>query len=228
MATDTRNHTEEYAKFDLGYAADIKFFACIPPIDENFGISEDATINLQANNIDSFTSPPLDITLSRTDLGVYKFIDDNDDTRYRHWKFKWIDKENPGGPQIFHLGHIFLGNYVTITNRNVARGFKTQEDDPSNISRAEDGTLYFDEKQKYELFDGLQISYLDRADKDALKLLWRKLGKTNPFYISIDPLNNITTEMDELTRYVYFSSIPDFTHIHSDVFSTSFDVREVI
>jgi hypothetical protein len=228
-AQEPRIHTEEFAHFDLGFAANIRFFAAICPLDENFAISEAATIKLMGNNIDNlWDSPQYEATLTRSDEGIFHFLDATDDTKYRYWKFQWIDRLNSNGSSIFEIGNIYLGDYVTISNRNVARGFGQQLTDRSRSFGSESGVLYFDEKTKYSEFTAMNIGLLDQSDKDYLRDVWYKVGLTEPFYISVDPTTAITADQDELTKYVYFSRVPSFRHIHSSVFSTSFNVREAI
>jgi len=228
VADQQRNHDEEFAIFDLGYNAPMTFFATIGPLNEVFSISSTATIQLIANNLNDFeNSPPLTVTLTRTSGGVLKFMDDLTDTSYRFWKIKIVDKFNPLGPEGLSIGHVYLGDYVTIDNRNINSGFSKSQTDPSVKSTSESGALFFDTKTKYTSFNSMSIKYLDQADKDTLEAMYQVLGKITPFYVSFDPVNEISASIDELTKYVIFETEPIFSHIKTSVFSMSLKFREV-
>lgn len=228
VADEQRNHTSEWCVFDMGYQADIKFFALVGPLQYAFQISSAATIKLQGSNLNQWIAPPFEVTLNRNDGGIFKFLDDYTDSRYRFYKFSYVDRRNPVGPTGVSLGHIFIGDYLTFTNRNVDNGFIKILVDETDTKESENGAIYFSRKTKYSEFRDVAIRYLDRADKDEIEFLFNKLGVSTPFYISLDPKGIITSREDELTKYVIFSEYPRFTHIIYDKFSLSFDVKEAI
>jgi hypothetical protein len=225
VANEQRNHTSESIVWDLGSSAPITFFAVIGKVNETFNISDTATITLQANSVNDFSSPPLDETLTRTDLGIFKFLDDLTDYTYRYWKFEITDVLNTIGPNI-SISHIYLGDYLDFTNRGVAHGYGKTMTDPSNISISECGSLYADSKPKFTNFSDLRLDILERSNKDYLEAMFYKVGKTIPFYCSIDPLGTYTTNLHELTKFVFFNSEPVFIHTFRDMFSTSISLRE--
>jgi len=227
-ADQQRNHDEEFAIFDLGYNASMTFFAAIGPLNEVFSISSSATIQLIANNLNDFeNSPPLTVTLSRSNGGLLEFMDTLADTGYRFWKFKIVDKFNPTGPDGLSIGHVYLGDYTTISNRNINSGFSKQQFDPSVTSISESGALFFDSKTKYAKFGNMSVRYLEQADKDTLESMYQVLGKITPFYVSFDPTLGTTLTLDELTRYCVFEEAPIFTHVKASVYSMSLKFREV-
>lgn len=227
-ANEQRNHTSEYAIFDMGYQAQMLFFAVIGPLQSEFPISSSATIKLYANNLNEWSAPPFELNLTRLDGGIFQFMDAIADTRYRYWKFEIVDKLNPLGPEGLSIGHIFIGDYITLTTRNTNRGFTKSQIDPAQVFESENGALYFDEKTKYTNFDSMAMSYLDKNDKDTMEGLFRRLGKTTPLYVSIDPTKEITNDIDELTKYVVFNESPKFQHIIYDKFTMSLSFREVL
>ena len=223
-----RAHTSEYAVFDLGYNALIEFIGVIGPLDQEFSISASATITLQANNLDQWDSPPFSQTLTRTPGGIFKFFDDLDDTdkSYRFWRFEFEDKLNPNPD--FQISYIYLGDYTTLENRNLNKGFTKTINDPSLTAQSESGVLYFDRKTKFASFKGTSISFLDKTQRDTLEQLFFDFGKTTPLFVSIDPTECFSNDLYDLTKYVVFDDSPKFKHITSDKFSMSFSLREVI
>ena len=227
IANEQRNHSYEEVIFDLGYNAEITFFAMIGPLDEAFSLSDTAVVKLQGSNLNQWTAPPLEIILDPTDEGIFQFLDSVDDSKYRFWRIYIEDKYNTDGPS-FSIGHIYIGDYVTLSARNVKSGFQVELVDPSESTISENGAIFFDRKQEYHRFNQMVIPFLTRADKDQLRVMFRKLGKTTPFYLSIDPRNAATDSIEELTKYVVLENQPIFTHVKSDFFTMTFSAREVL
>lgn len=227
FASDTRVHTDEYVIWDLGYNASIEFFAVICPLGEAFPISDTATVKLQANNINDFTSPQLDITLEITPGGILRFLDDIDDTGYRFWKFSFIERDAFNGPSGFNLSYIYLGDYLTLS-RNISVGFQKTINDPSTRSESENGAIYFDQKVRYATFSNSGIQFLTKDDRDQLEQLYFNYGSTTPFFFSIDPSLCISNDLYDLTKYVIFDSAPVFTHIKGEYFNVSITFREIL
>ena len=74
----------------------------------------------------------------------------------------------------------------------------------------------------------MTIAYMTAADRLAMEQLFYNWGISAPFYISMDPQLLVSTDLSELTRYVYFSTLPKFTHIKANIYSVSFAVKECI
>ena len=228
MAQEQRNHTEEYAIFDLGWNAPVTFISIIGPLNETFTISNNATVKLQGSNLNQWTSPPFEITLDVTDKGIMRFLDDYSDTSYRYFKISIVDKLNPLGPEGISIGHIYIGDYITLNQYNVSNGIDVQDFDPSTVVESESGVLHFDTRTKYGKFSNLSIGVIERDDRINLMNMYERIGKVTPFYISLDPTNQISDDIFELTKYVVFDDQPKFKHIISDLYSMSFSTREVI
>jgi len=225
-----RNHTSEYLRFDFGYQAPLEFFALVSPLDEIFSLTQNASLRLLADNMDNDTqwlTPALDITLTVTEAGVFKFFDDLT-SGYRYWRVEIIDRENPLGPQGLNFGHMYLGDYITLTERNIGNGFTKNIQDPSVVLSSENGNLFFDKKMKYQTFEGLSIQFMNRVDRLELEQFFYDYGTTKPFYISLDPSIAMSSDISELTKYVVFSSMPVVTHVRYDIYSVQFSVRELI
>jgi len=229
VADEVRNHTEEFVVYDMGYNAPIEFLGVISPLGEEFAISTDATIKIQANNLNDFSSPPFDVTITRTDQGVYRFFDDIADSGFRFWKFSFEDRNNSNGPESFSLSYIYLGDYTTLTMNNVQRGFTKEIIDPSLRTVSEAGAIYFDKKTKYVRLSGANIAVLKKDDRDALEQLFFDFGSTTPFFVSLDPRLCISNEIPDLTKYVIFEREPEFRHVNAEYFNmSSIQFREIL
>lgn len=229
FADEQRNHQLEFIQFDMGYNAEVEFIGLISPLDEEFSISPQATVTLKANNIDNaWTSPPLSITLTPTPGGILRFLDDIDDTGYRYWRLEIEDKYNTDGPEGFNFGYLYLGDYTTLIDRNIQKGFGKSIIDPSIVQKSEEGAKYFDIKTKFARFKSVSITYLNKSDRDALENLFFNFGIHTPFFISIDPQLCMSSQLYDMTKYATFTASPDFQHIKGELFNMSLEFEEVL
>jgi hypothetical protein len=205
------------------------FFSALGPLDEIFTISNSATVTLKADNIPSnFASAAFSRTLEVTDRGIMEFLDDTEDTTYRYWQFKIIDRMNPLGPSSVKLGQLYLGDYRTITVSNVNNGFGKTWDDRSQIVYSEYGIPYFNKRPKVQRITSLSIPYMDGAERRLLEQMVYDIGLESTFYISLDPTTCASLELDEMTKFVRFKEMPDFVHEFKDRYTMNFEVEEVL
>lgn len=227
-ADEQRNHQYEFVTYDLGGNQAIEFFSVISPLDEEFSISDQANIKLMANNLDQWDAPPLEITLVRSDGGLFKFLDDVADSSYRFWRFQFEDKYSPSGPTGFSLAYIYIGDYATLDSRNIQRGFTKTIDDPSRTSTSESGALFFDRKTKFSRLQQSSIALIDQDQRDTLEQLFFDFGTTTPFFVSYDPRLSLSNNLFDLTKYVVFEKPPKFTHVNHNLFNMTLSFREVL
>jgi len=220
------NHTSEFVRYDLGGIIPVDMVAILSDKNSGLDISSFADVRLQGNNLDEWDAPPLDQVLTPSDSGIFYFFEETQ--RYRYYRIVIQDKQNPRGPEALKIGHIYLGPTVKMTNKNIQSGFEEKIIDPSTRQTSDDGTLYHDEKFKYSVFSGLNLLYLSRSDKDNFKRIFKKVGITRPFFISFDPQLQISDTHPEFTKFVVFEKEPSFSHVKTDIFSASFELREII
>lgn len=219
-------HTSEFLTFDFGYAASVDFASIIGPIDEVFSLSSTAIVTIKGNNINDFSSPAFTKTIPILDSGAMCFIDDSD-SAFRYWELEIIDTTNNNGPAL-SIGHVYLGDYRTLTSRNLENGFTMDYVDNSKSTEGETGILYFDKKPKYKTFSSMTLGYLERDDRKKIMAMFESLGVSNCLYISLDPTGCFSDSLDEFTAYCFFSKEPSFRHIIRDIFSVSVEFREAI
>lgn len=232
-ADDLRIHSSEFAVFDFGYPADISFFAMIPPADRTLGLTDGATVKLQANNVDDFTaSIPYEQTATVTPNGVFLFLDtstnDDDLPSFRFWRIEIIDRTNALGSDFLNIGNIYLGSFTTVQARNIQSGFSKELRDPTLKSQSDSGVLFFDERTKFREYTGLEMLYMDSADRLEFENLINSVGVSQPFYLALDPTLLVSSSTDELVIYGVFTEMPSLTNVKKDVYSISMNVREVL
>ena len=227
-ADEQRNHTNEFITFDFGWITPFTFIGIVSDVAQSFGLSSTATVTLEGNNIDDFTSPPASYTLEVTDQGIFKFNIEDPEVSHRFWRLNFVDKYNAIQGPYLEFGNIYLGDFQTLESRNVEAGFEDILIDPSRRSESEGGVIYFDRRTKYTKLSNLNIRYLLDTDKQIVKDVFRTVGTTEPFYISIDPELMINSDITEFTKFVIFDSEPAFTSIGAGFFNTVLNVREVV
>jgi hypothetical protein len=226
-AADTqRNHYPyEWVKYDGGGSADISFAALIGDLSETFQVSGSAVVTLEGNTVDSWTSPAASTTLTKTTDGMFAFNDDSI-SNYRWSRLTIDDKVNPLGPE-FNIGYLYMGPYTNLTS-NIQVGFSAFKSDPSVLSYTDGGQFYVDVKTKVNSYNGLSIIRVGPADKLKIDQIYENVGLHKPFFLSIDPTVVISNNIGEFTKFVRFTSPPQFSHSKYNQFDVVFNVEEVL
>lgn len=228
VADVSRNHTHESVTWDLGSAKAGDFFACIGQINADFPISDQATITLKANSVNSFTAPPFSVTLTRTTDGIFRFNDAVSSPSYRYWEFKFIDRTNTLGPEGFPISHFYIGDYDTLTSTNVAIGFDKNLVDLTTKSTSEAGSNFYKTQAKRWEFENCKIQQMTEAERLVYQTFFALYGTHTPFYFSLDPLIGVSTTINDLTKFVNFERSPTFNNIIRDIYTMAFNLREVV
>lgn len=229
-AQEQRNHTDEWYQLDAGAAVAQSAFMVVGLIDEVFNLSTNAVIKLQASNVDIWTAPPLDLTITRSDRGLFNFFDDLDEvTRtYRYWRFFFQDKLNPRGPEGLSFGHMYIGDFLTTDSTNMAGGFGKTQVDPSVRSLSDSGAAFFDTKTKYHSISAVSYQVIFENDRLNLEQLYNDFGKDRPLFVAIDPKLEVSPTLDELTYYANFDGDVRITHLFRDKYSVRLVLREAV
>lgn len=226
VADEQRNHTSEWLVCDLGVPQQATFCGILSAIDAIFTLSATATVKCQGNNIDFWTSPPVDITIPVGNISAMKMLDDDNEATYRYWKVEIIDRLNYLGPNGLEFAYIYVGDHKTITLSNYATGFSKELTDPSPILQSEGGSLFFEKRPRYLTISNGSIQLLRGTERDEIEQLFYDLGTREPFFVSIDPGVSVSLNLEELTRFVVMTRPPTLDHVIRDYYNFSFDMRE--
>ena len=208
---------------DLLFPDKISAVTLFAPLGEKLGISKEATIKLQADNVLDWSSPEVDETLELTsdDRLVY-FTDLN----YRFVSLLIDDPTNPSG--IISFADLYIGDYTTTTYRNIAPGFTWRHNDKTKVSKSLEGTPYFNDRIKYDTFTGLKLELLDGSDRTIIDDLYLRSGISTFMPIALDPGVYGSKSVEELTRLARFSTSLNVKHVARDRYTTNFSLEEVI
>lgn len=212
----------EFIKIDFGYFPDIGFFGLIGDSSKVLNISAMANVKIQANTVDDFTSPPINITLTRKNRGIFKFFDDAS-YNYRFWRITFEDNNSTNEVEI---GYLYLGEFGKYLDHYNAQGGVNSNEDRATLQESESGQIYAYARPKQRNYDSIAIQAINPTDMDFTRDIFDKFGISKPFFISIDPKLEITNNLDDTTFYCKFSDAPKFTHITRNLYNTDFKIKE--
>jgi hypothetical protein len=229
VADEQRNHTAERYVWDFGVSMTPGFIGVIGPLSESFTVSDSATVTLKFNNMpDLWDAPDLSVTLVRTDDGIFDFLDSNTDITYRYACLEIVDRLNPFGPTGLKIGRIYLGDYVTFTTSNVAKGMDKSTIDNTEVSKTLSGVNYYNTRTKLRSYSSNEIQNPSAAERRIFEQMFEDLGIATSLFVSFDPYQNISTTTNEMSFYCNFTAAPKLTHVIRDYFNINFSVEEAL
>jgi hypothetical protein len=227
-ADAARAHTHEQITIGIGIPIAPTFLAAIAPVDEVFGASNSATYTLMGNNVDSWDSPPVSVSLTLNDAGVFAFIDSLANSTYEFWALKIVDREHVSGTAGVRIGHLYLGDHITFTTANVGVGWSKLQADPSMISQSRSGKRFSNRKPKKRVFEGLTSRYVVADERREFEQMIYDVGIDTPFYASLDPMLLQCDDLAEWTVYGHMTNGTRSLHILRDLFSITVEIEEEV
>lgn len=221
-ADESRIHGEEFVQVDLGAPQEINFAGLICPINLPIGLSANAEVRIQGNNIDDWAAPQTNVIM-QVSGGAFGYPD----TSHRYWRIVIRDRENPGGPNALSISYMSISTAVKFETTNINNGFTISTIDPSMPIVSENGTTYFYSKPKYWALDG-NIQLVIGDERRALEQFFYNSAIATPFFVSIDPLLHNFESQIEVTKFVRFTNPPSLQHVLKDYFTASFSVVEAV
>jgi len=199
----------EWWKWDLGAARDIRYF-----IFWNHNFSHNASINLQANSIDSWESPAVNVSVDWMTEKIVKIFETINS--YRWWRLVVQDSGNSNG--YLQGGFAFLGDFLE-TSRYFSEILLT-DIDPSKLIESDDGQMSAVIKSKYWI-KKYEFEGLSENDIIALREAFNYLGKANSFFIHENSNN------DDSILYVKTNSDWSYSYVFKNYFKFSLSVEKM-
>lgn len=228
-ADDLKIHTSESIVFDFGVASNPYAFALVGPRNDPLGISSSATFKLQGNETDAWTSPSYDQTLTVYDdvISVFKASADAGlhTSALRYWRIYIEDVSNSNN--YVEFGSVFLGQYFEPVRGRVQFPFTSSFVDFSKNTTTISGSKIGEKRNQTEKFN-LKWFGLTIADKETLDDHFADVGEANPFFISLDPNAEFSSDARLYVRNVKYSSPPSYSLPSPGVFSYTMPLEEEI
>ena len=225
-ADTTKIHTSEWIKWDLGVSFNPKAFCFVGLRNDALKISSGATIKLQGSTTDSWTSPEFDQTLTHSDFGVGSFSSTGLHTQaLRYWRLYIQDASNAYG--YLEISKIYLGDVITTTQGAVQFPLRTALVDYGEKTISRSGVTFNDIVQLTEMID-LNWAFLSKTEKDDLEDFAREVGLGTAFFLSMDPSEVFSGELERHIRLVKFESGPSFSLNSPNNFASDWSLREEV
>jgi len=178
--------SSEWVKCDLASAQDIRVF-----VFKYHNLTSSATLKIQANSSDSWSSPPVDQTLVYgTDWndshGVY-FWDTNQS--YRWWRFTLADSGNSDG--YLSIGRIFLGDFFEPTY-NFTDAHRVRYTDPSTKMYSSGGQVSVASKPHFRFWE-YNFALVKSPDERTFETIFDAVGQSVPYFICQDADDKLST-----------------------------------
>lgn len=174
-------HTIESLVFDLQTAQDISCIALFWPKEDGIRLSQTAVVKIEANAVNSWTSPALSQTLTIDDNYMVASHFFATPQEYRYWRITIQDSQNPN--LFVELGLAWIGEDVGFNEPE--NGFKFRLVDPTVESKTDFGHSYSDE---YPLINQLEFNYkyIDYETMQGLEDVFRQNGNRKPVLVCFD------------------------------------------
>lgn len=172
----------QWITFDCGAPAHITMLAMF-----GHNLTVGATIQLQGNNADSWSSPGFSMTVARgAGPAVAAFLD----RTYRYWRIVVDDAANPDG--YIEIGRITSGVYYE-PSVNIGEDAGKRLIDPSILMESDGRQSYAIEREHYRVYS-VSFTAIDRAQQDELERMFRAVGTVRPFVFALDPENKASED----------------------------------
>lgn len=223
-ADNVRIHTEEFILLDLGSSFNPKVFMLLGPRNEPLRISQTATVKLQGNASNSWTSPAYDQTLTLTDFGVaLSSTTGLHSSALRYWRISIVDRDNSRG--YVELSSLLLGDTLTMTQGAPQFPLVAREVDLSTQTRTMSGASFAAVLGKTAEIE-LDWQFLTKSEMEAIKDLFADVGVGFPFHLILDPDQVFSTDSERWALQVSFADPIQYKLEGPNRFSSAWTVVE--
>lgn len=145
-------------------------------VDHNF--TSGATIKIQANTSNSWTTPPVDQTLTyNSGTIIYNFTATQ---TYRYWRLYVNDSSNPD--TYLQISKVWLGDYLQLPYMSKSQKIPTASTSTSQESIS--GQSYGDKKLIYN-YGTITFPFVTDTEKTQIDAVFEIVDKTDPLYILV-------------------------------------------
>jgi len=214
VRTRSVNTSDLAIVFDLATTEEIDSVVLYWPKEDGIRLSGSATVKIQANATNSWSSPAVDQTLTVDNRYMVASHFFTTDQSYRFWRVVISDSGNPYG--YLELGKVWLGKGIDIPSAQ--NGFKSTLIDRSKVTRTDFGHDYVDVYPKQRR---IEFSYLnmDYSDIETLETAFDRNGIETPVMLVLDPSSSVFNK-NHFLIYGKFSPSFGLSHVTYDVLNT--------
>lgn len=203
--------------FDLQFVANV---TCVLGVGHSINGLGFTTCLIEANPLDVWTSPGFSHTMTDIDAGNNFASAFFSAQSFRYWRLTF------GGVSDYaEIGKLFIGDYLSFDNNNVAIGFQHGKRDLSTTVKGRYDQRFIDTITDVKTFKGT-IGLMTIAEQSDMADVLDYCGTSNPLWFIPDPDQVIVSDKDRLAGYYYLVERPPFTNDFFGLYSVTFDLEE--
>ena len=177
----TTDDDDQWLKFTFSAAVNVDY-ACILA----HNISSGATVKIQANATDVWTSPSIDVAMTyNADYIIHAF---SSTQSYQYWRIFIDDASNPDN--YVSVGQVFLGEKLTMPGMDGAQVLPKKSN--SVATKSISGQLYGDVRLKYKSAE-VMFPLITETQRTAINKFFDTVDVVRPFILLIWE-NNLDVE----------------------------------
>lgn len=216
--------SDEWLEWDLGMPLNPTLFCACGPLGKPLPLTSGATITLEGNPTNTWTSPACQKTISYHEKALVLSSNTGLHTEpLRYWRFSIADSANPLG--FIELSSVFLGTHIATTRGAISFPFSASFLDASEIAYSESGVSLSDAREISEQFT-LEWQGLTVSEKEDFADHFTRYGTAKGFFVVLDPASVFSSNVAYYTRFVRFLREPNYRLVSPGNFSMGFDLRE--
>lgn len=178
--------------FDLGSARAIDYIVIF-----NHNFTDSATVTIQANSSDLWTTPPVDQTLTVADVINYNF---SSSQTYRYWRLTVDDDTNTD--TYLEISKVYIGSYLQMPY--MSRDMEIPTASTSDVQESVGLQAYGDSGVIYK-YGTVNFPVIADADKILMETMFNTIDKYIPYVLLIWE-NDLTSQPP-----LYVRNTADFT-----------------
>lgn len=230
FSDEIRIMSAEFLEIDFGMSANPDAIVVSWRSDEVVALSEDATLLIEANHTNSFSSPSFSLELPKNDYAFFTSkasttLQGLADAPYRFWRLSIKDKANPVGS--ISIGSVFIGDWTNFDRGQIQMPFSMQYVTGSKKSTTDGGSIIGRKKYTLRSFDAEWFG-LNQNEKEILDEFNNTVSTVSPFYILLDSNNVLDSITERSLMYVRYESQAEWTMDFPGTFSAKMSLREEI
>lgn len=216
--------TGEYFRWDMGLSSLPQAVIIIGPRNSPLKITPSATLKLQGNETDVWTSPSYDQTLTYDDSAIALFdVDGLHTEALRFWRLLIEDLSNPLG--YVEIGSVFLGRVYSPTQGRPQFPFDFELIDRSPLIFSEGGQTFSDIREQSAEYSTQWLG-VKKGEMEQILEFFADVGISRPFFVMFDPDEVFNTDFKKSIKFVKFADRPTFSLQSPNNYSMTLNFRE--
>jgi hypothetical protein len=93
---------------------------------------------------------------------------------------------------------------------------------------SESGTVYANRLTPYRAFRSAEARYLEASERRQWEQAFYDMGTARAFFVSLDPMLEVSSDIEEYTFFARLEAAPSLRHIIRDLYTVNFSLIEAV